>query len=97
MRRRLLSATAVLALSISYASAATLPTMPQILAKPELDHGLIAGAVYDLDTHKMLFARNAETLMEAASTTKTLTTGTSPSATRPQFPLDDARISYGDG
>jgi PBP4 family serine-type D-alanyl-D-alanine carboxypeptidase len=106
MRRRLLTATAALALSINFASAATLPTMPHILASPELRHGLIAGAVYDLDTHKMLFAHNAETLMEAASTTKTLTTGTSLALLGPDFrwttpvyrtgAVDPAGVLHGD-
>ncbi|HXO18127.1 MAG TPA: D-alanyl-D-alanine carboxypeptidase, partial [Candidatus Dormibacteraeota bacterium] len=44
---------------------------------PRLNHSVVAGEVYDLDTHRVLYARNASTLMIAASTTKLLTEGTS--------------------
>jgi D-alanyl-D-alanine carboxypeptidase/D-alanyl-D-alanine-endopeptidase (penicillin-binding protein 4) len=64
---------------------ATPPTMTQILATPLLDHAIVAGEVYDLDTHRVLFARNAQTLMEAASTTKLLTEGTSLALLGPGF------------
>jgi PBP4 family serine-type D-alanyl-D-alanine carboxypeptidase len=61
------------------------PTMTQILAVPLLRHAIVAGEVYDLDTHRVLFARNAQTLMEAASTTKLLTEGTSLALLGPGF------------
>ncbi|MGC2131129.1 MAG: D-alanyl-D-alanine carboxypeptidase, partial [Candidatus Aquilonibacter sp.] len=61
------------------------PTMTQILATPLLGHAVVAGEVYDLDTHRVLFARNAQTYMEAASTTKLLTEGTSLALLGPGF------------
>ncbi|HTV92209.1 MAG TPA: D-alanyl-D-alanine carboxypeptidase/D-alanyl-D-alanine-endopeptidase [Verrucomicrobiae bacterium] len=61
------------------------PTMTQILATPLLRHAIVAGEVYDLDTHRVLFARNALTYMEAASTTKLLTEGTSLALLGPGF------------
>ena len=82
------------------------PTMTQILATPLLSHAIVAGEVYDLDTHRVLFARNAQTLMEAASTTKLLTEGTSLALLGPNFtwttpvyrtgPLDAAGALHGD-
>jgi D-alanyl-D-alanine carboxypeptidase/D-alanyl-D-alanine-endopeptidase (penicillin-binding protein 4) len=82
--RRLLFAITIVALATSPALAAT-PTLAQIVARPDLQHAIVAGAVYDLDSHKMLFAHNANTLMEAASTTKTLTNGTSLALLGPDF------------
>ncbi|MGB6060728.1 MAG: D-alanyl-D-alanine carboxypeptidase/D-alanyl-D-alanine-endopeptidase [Candidatus Aquilonibacter sp.] len=82
------------------------PTMTQILATPLLHHAIVAGEVYDLDTHRVLFARNAQTLMEAASTTKLLTEGTSLALLGPGFrwttpvyrtgPLDATGTLHGD-
>ena len=43
---------------------------------PRLKHSIVAAEVYDLDTHRVLYARNAQTLMVPASTTKLLTEGT---------------------
>src|ERR1700693_5995922 len=48
-------------------------TLDKIAERPELTHGIVAGEVYDLDTHKVLWRRNGAMLMEAASTTKLLT------------------------
>ncbi len=44
---------------------------------PRLAHSIVAAEVYDLDAHRVLFARNAAKLMVAASTTKLLTEGSS--------------------
>ncbi len=44
---------------------------------PRLAHTVVAGEVYDLDAHRVLYARNANLLMVPASTTKLLTEGTS--------------------
>ena len=68
--------------------AATAPaprTMKQILETPLLRHAIVAGEVYDLDAHRVLFAHNAQTLMEAASTTKLVTEGTSLHLLGPDF------------
>ena len=82
------------------------PTMTQILATPLLHHAIVAGEVYDLDTHRVLFARNAQTSMEAGSTTKLLTEGTSLALLGPGFrwttpvyrtgPLDATGTLHGD-
>ncbi len=45
--------------------------------KPRLRHSIGAGEVYDLDSRRVLYARNAGVLMTPASTTKLLTEGTS--------------------
>lgn len=52
---------------------------------PRLKHSIVAGEVYDLDSHRVLYARNAEMLMVAASTTKLLTEGTSLALLGPGF------------
>jgi PBP4 family serine-type D-alanyl-D-alanine carboxypeptidase len=82
------------------------PTMTQILAAPQLRYALVAGEVYDLDTHRVLFARNGHTLMLAASTTKLLTQGTSLALLGPNFrwttpvyrtgPVDENGTLHGD-
>ena len=50
-----------------------------------LKNSIVAGEVYDLDSHRVLYARNARTLMVAASTTKLLTEGTSLALLGPGF------------
>ncbi len=50
-----------------------------------LKHSVVAGEVYDLDSHRVLYARNANLLMVAASTTKLLTEGTSLALLGPNF------------
>ena len=82
------------------------PTMTQIAMAPALDHAIVAGEVYDLDTHRVLYARNARTLMLAASTTKLLTEGTSLALLGPGFtwttpvyrtgPVDTGGTLHGD-
>lgn len=52
---------------------------------PRLRHSIVAGAVYDLDSHRMLYARHAGVLMVPASTTKLLTEGTSLALLGPNF------------
>ncbi len=56
-----------------------------IVTRPDLRNAIVAGEVYDLDTHRVLWSRNPQTLMEAASTTKLLTTGTSLALLGPDF------------
>jgi PBP4 family serine-type D-alanyl-D-alanine carboxypeptidase len=68
------AAPAILAIAIN------LPTRT-----PRLKHTVVAGEVYDLDTHRVLYARNANALMVAASTTKLLTEGTSLAVLGPGF------------
>lgn len=60
-------------------------TLDKIAQRPELAHGIVAGEVYDLDTHKVLWRRNGETLMEAASTTKLLTNATTLALLGPDY------------
>jgi D-alanyl-D-alanine carboxypeptidase len=52
---------------------------------PRLSHSIVAGEVYDLDSHRVLYARNANMLMVPASTTKLLTEGTSLALLGPDF------------
>lgn len=73
---------------------------------PRLKNSIVAGEVYDLDAHRVLYARNANTLMVAASTTKLLTTGTSLELLGPNFrwttpvyrtgPIDAQGVLHGD-
>lgn len=73
---------------------------------PRLAHSIVAGEVYDLDTHRVLYARNSEVLMVPASTTKLLTTGTSLALLGPNFrwttpvyrtgAIDAAGVLHGD-
>jgi D-alanyl-D-alanine carboxypeptidase/D-alanyl-D-alanine-endopeptidase (penicillin-binding protein 4) len=73
---------------------------------PRLAHSVVAGEVYDLDTHRVLYARNANVLMTAASTTKLLTEGTSLALLGPNFrwttpvyrtgPVDAQGVLHGD-
>jgi len=60
-------------------------TLDKIAERPELAHGIVAGEVYDLDTHKVLWRRNGSMLMEAASTTKLLTNGTTLALLGPDY------------
>ena len=77
-----------------------------IAARPQFAHAIVAAEVYDLDAKRPLYARNAGTLMEAASTTKLLTNGTSLALLGPNFrwttpvyrtgPIDAAGTLHGD-
>ncbi len=73
---------------------------------PRLAHSVVAGEVYDLDTRRVLYSRNASVLMVAASTTKLLTEGTSLALLGPDFrwttpvyrtgPIDAQGVLHGD-
>src|SRR6185312_15526674 len=73
---------------------------------PRARHSIVAAEVYDLDTHRVLYARNAKVLMTAASTTKLLTEGTSLALLGPDFryttpvyrtgPVDAGGVLHGD-
>jgi D-alanyl-D-alanine carboxypeptidase/D-alanyl-D-alanine-endopeptidase (penicillin-binding protein 4) len=73
---------------------------------PRLSHSVVAGEVYDLDSHRVLYARNAGILMVPASTTKLLTEGTSLALLGPDFrwttpvyrdgPVDAQGVLHGD-
>jgi len=73
---------------------------------PRLKNSIVAGEVYDLDAHRVLYARNAAVLMVAASTTKLLTEGTSLALLGPGFrwttpvyrtgPIDAQGVLHGD-
>lgn len=52
---------------------------------PRLKNSIVAGEVYDLDAHRVLYERNAKILMVPASTTKLLTEGTSLALLGPDF------------
>ncbi|MFY9738834.1 MAG: D-alanyl-D-alanine carboxypeptidase/D-alanyl-D-alanine-endopeptidase [Candidatus Cybelea sp.] len=56
-----------------------------IASRPQFAHAIVAAEVYDLDAKRPLYVRNADVLMEAASTTKLLTTGTSLALLGPAF------------
>ena len=91
----IVAATAALALAINA------PTRT-----PRLKNSVVAGEVYDLDSHRVLYARNGGTLMVAASTTKLLTEGTSLALLGPNFrwttpvyrtgPIDAQGMLHGD-
>lgn len=73
---------------------------------PRLAHSVVAGEIYDLDAHRVLYARNAGLLMDAASTTKLVTEGTSLALLGPNFrwttpvyrtgPVDARGVLHGD-
>ncbi len=77
-----------------------------IAARPQFAHAIVAAEVYDLDAKRSLYARNAGILMEAASTTKLLTNGTSLALLGPNFrwttpvyrtgPIDAGGTLHGD-
>ncbi len=81
-------------------------TLDALMAKAEARHAIAAGEVYDLDTHKVLYAHNSEQYMEAASNTKLLTMGTSLALFGPDFrfttpvyrtgPIDPSGTLHGD-
>jgi D-alanyl-D-alanine carboxypeptidase/D-alanyl-D-alanine-endopeptidase (penicillin-binding protein 4) len=66
-------------------SAPIAAAMQRIIQRPELRHAVVAAEVYDLDAKRPLYVHNAAFLMEAASTTKLLTTGTSLALLGPDF------------
>ncbi len=88
------------------AAAALAITINAPTRTPRLKNSTVAGEVYDLDAHRVLYARNANVLMVAASTTKLLTEGTSLALLGPGFrwrtpvyrtgPLDAAGVLHGD-
>ncbi|HEY2474420.1 MAG TPA: D-alanyl-D-alanine carboxypeptidase/D-alanyl-D-alanine-endopeptidase [Candidatus Cybelea sp.] len=98
------------ALSLPHAALAAPQTagteLDAIAARPQFAHALVAAEVYDLDAKRTLYARNAGVLMEAASTTKLLTTGTSLALLGPNFhwttpvyrtgPIDSNGVLHGD-
>ena len=80
--------------------------MQRVIDNPKLRHAIVAAEVYDLDTKQPLYVHNEKFLMEAASTTKLLTTGTSLALLGPDFrfttpvyrtgPLDAGGTLHGD-
>ena len=78
--------------SLGFTAAAALASTPsiatqiaRIAARPQFKHAIVSAEIYDLDTKQVLFARNGPMLMEAASTTKLLTNGTSLALLGPDF------------
>jgi len=65
--------------------AAVAAAIERIAARPAFAHALVAAEIYDLDAKVPLYARNGSVLMEAASTTKLLTAGTSLALLGPDF------------
>jgi D-alanyl-D-alanine carboxypeptidase/D-alanyl-D-alanine-endopeptidase (penicillin-binding protein 4) len=104
MIKRLCAALAIFAMIPFPASAAQ--TIDEIASRSELKHAIVAGEVYDLDSHRVLYARNANTFMESASNTKLLSYGTSLALLGPNFrwttpvyrtgPVDPSGTLYGD-
>lgn len=106
--------TAVLSCAAALVGAAPAPAAPNaftaamqnIVSRPRFAHAIIAGEVYDLDGGRVLYRRNDATLMEAASTTKLVTTGTALALLGPDFrlrtplyrtgPIDAAGTVHGD-
>jgi PBP4 family serine-type D-alanyl-D-alanine carboxypeptidase len=86
--RALVAAVVCLSFSAQGALASTPSIAAQIAriaARPQFKHAIVSGEIYDLDTKQVLFARNGPMLMEAASTTKLLTNGTSLALLGPDF------------
>jgi len=85
------SSTLVLAATLLVPSAAlaapqsAASALDAIAARQQFAHAIVAADVYDLDAKRPLYLRNAAVLMEAASTTKLLTTGTSLALLGPHF------------
>jgi PBP4 family serine-type D-alanyl-D-alanine carboxypeptidase len=67
------------------ATAALAAAMEAPTRAPRLRYSVVGAEVYDLDAKRVLYARNAQTLMVAASTTKLLTEGTSLALLGPNF------------
>ena len=80
--------------------------MNAILARPQFTDAIVAAEVFDLDSNRPLYVRNGRVLMEAASTTKLLTAGTSLALLGPGFrwttpvyrtgPVDARGVLHGD-
>jgi D-alanyl-D-alanine carboxypeptidase/D-alanyl-D-alanine-endopeptidase (penicillin-binding protein 4) len=87
-------------------SAALALALNGIAARPQFAHAIVAAEVYDLDARRVIYTRNADVLMEAASTTKLLTEGTSLALLGPDFrwttpvyrtgPIDAGGVLHGD-
>src|SRR5580700_6811636 len=87
--------------AVALAAAINAPTRT-----PRLKNSIVAGEVYDLDAHRVLYARNAYVLMVGASTTKLLTEGASLALLGPDFrwttpvyrtgPVDAHGVLHGD-
>lgn len=97
---------ALIVSAIAPSTANAAPTIDAIASRPELKQAIVAGEVYDLDSHRVLYARNANTLMESASNTKLLSIGTSLALLGPDFrwltpvyrtgPVDKSGTLHGD-
>jgi D-alanyl-D-alanine carboxypeptidase/D-alanyl-D-alanine-endopeptidase (penicillin-binding protein 4) len=88
LMRTLLVAAVCFGLTARGATASTPPIAAQIAriaARPQLQHAILSAEIYDLDAKRVLYARNGQMLMEAASTTKLLTNGTSLALLGPDF------------
>jgi PBP4 family serine-type D-alanyl-D-alanine carboxypeptidase len=102
----LLLATALLSQAAPAHPSSFAAAFDRIVARPQFAHAIVAGEVYDLDAKRPLYTRNAGVLMEAASTTKLLTTGTSLALLGPNFrwttpvyrtgPVDSRGVLHGD-
>jgi len=67
------------------ATAALAAAIESPMRASRLRYSTVGAEVYDLDAKRVLYARNAQTLMVAASTTKLLTEGTSLALLGPDF------------
>ncbi len=85
-RNALVLAAALLVPSAAFAAPQSAASaLDAIAARQRFAHAIVAADVYDLDAKRQLYVRNAAVLMEAASTTKLLTTGTSLALLGPNF------------
>jgi PBP4 family serine-type D-alanyl-D-alanine carboxypeptidase len=106
MNLALLLATALLSQAAPAHPSPFAAAFDRIVARPQFAHAIVAAEVYDLDAKRPLYTRNADVLMEAASTTKLLTTGTSLALLGPNFrwttpvyrtgPVDPQGVLHGD-
>ena len=61
---------------------------------PRLNHSIVAGEVYDLDSHRVLYARNARHAHGAGLDDEAIDGRHEPRAARSGFSLDDAGLSH---
>jgi D-alanyl-D-alanine carboxypeptidase/D-alanyl-D-alanine-endopeptidase (penicillin-binding protein 4) len=78
-------ATALLSQGVPAHPSSIAAVFSRIVARPQFAHAIVAAEVYDIDAKRPLYTRNADVLMEATSTTKLLTTGTSLALLGPNF------------
>lgn len=84
-RARILAACALACATVAPAAAQTPSKLDAIAAQAERAHTLVAGQVIDATTGTVLYARNPQTFMLGASTTKLVTVGMALATLGPDF------------